>query len=701
MARREDIKLPGGAALGAYRFEDGSTVRSRLSGLQLELDGKLEQAQQKEAWRQPELLQLMVAAAKGELPSEQVPQAIAALGQWAMQADGGAPMFNQVLQMLEGNRQFGEQLKAEKELPAVLEIEADLTRETRTKEDVEAARSRILSSNLSIPMKIKLLGRNQSTPDQRTEGIARARAYLNDEVEQSGEMIATAIARRSAELARTGNQQAASAVQADPKLEARNVNVTATRMAEKRVAEIIEGGGSVSEEEYINIYRNELQAATRSRIKAIGAKPEPQQRSYAQQVTEEVGYVQERLMQNGGRRTVDIFPPSVVRFAQQNGYPTNTYESLQRAMIRRMQAAREPVPGNTGQMRPVFPDPAKDWRQLFDRVRSGGRGDRGGERGSGSSPTAPRPVQDQRQSMIINGLVQTLGIGGPDLPESMVASARRPLPTPAPPRPGGAGQAAQPAQAVTPQRSVPEQLVGGALNLLMGVQPAAAAQQGRPQSQQSTDVVAMSLPALKVLADLFKGVQPMTIKTPVLPQAAATQPAARVPLAINNDKHPMFLAIGINEGTRTADGGYTKAYFGHTDPGNGARNVGTVSGQQGGSPQQSDRRWAGILTQTAAATAPILQRLGLPPGSVGFNRIMFNVLDLKVQAPAAVPDFIKKLAKVAQQGVTIEAIAKARADSFINPATGRLEAGGFGNSYDRLLRDQRSRAGTFDYKRRL
>jgi hypothetical protein len=50
--------------------------------------------------------------------------------------------------------------------------------------------------------------------------------------------------------------------------------------------------------------------------------------------------------------------------------------------------------------------------------------------------------------------------------------------------------------------------------------------------------------------------------------------------------------------------------------------------------------------------------------------------------------------------VTIEAIAKARADSFFNPATGRLEAGGFGNNYARLLADQRSRAGTFDYRRR-
>jgi hypothetical protein len=191
------------------------------------------------------------------------------------------------------------------------------------------------------------------------------------------------------------------------------------------------------------------------------------------------------------------------------------------------------------------------------------------------------------------------------------------------------------------------------------------------------------------------------IGTPVLPQTAAGVPVRPVPLAINNDMHPLFVAIGINEGTRTPNGGYTKAYYGHRDPGNGAFNVGTVSGQQGGSPQSSDQRWAGILTQTMTSVTPILVRNGLPQNSVGFQRMLFNIADLKVQAPAAVPDFVRRLPQIVRQGVTIEAIAKARADSFINPATGRLEAAGFGNNYQTLLRDQRSRAGTWDYKRRL
>ena len=174
--------------------------------------------------------------------------------------------------------------------------------------------------------------------------------------------------------------------------------------------------------------------------------------------------------------------------------------------------------------------------------------------------------------------------------------------------------------------------------------------------------------------------------------------------SIKHDKHPYFIAIGISEGTRTPSGGYTKAYYGHTDPGDGFANRGTVSGGRGmgnAGPQQVDRHWMGILTRKATTSAPILQRIGLRPGTQGWHRAMFNILDLTVQAPAAVPDFVRKLSVANRQGLTVEAIAKARADAFINPRTGRLEASGFGNSYSRLLADQRSRAGSYDYKRRL
>ena len=36
--------------------------------------------------------------------------------------------------------------------------------------------------------------------------------------------------------------------------------------------------------------------------------------------------------------------------------------------------------------------------------------------------------------------------------------------------------------------------------------------------------------------------------------------------------------------------------------------------------------------------------MGLEPGTVGYNNVMFNVLDLFIQAPAVVPKFIQTLA---------------------------------------------------------
>ena len=98
---------------------------------------------------------------------------------------------------------------------------------------------------------------------------------------------------------------------------------------------------------------------------------------------------------------------------------------------------------------------------------------------------------------------------------------------------------------------------------------------------------------------------------------------------------------------------------------------------------------------------PYLIVYGLQPGTQGYNRVMFNLIDLEVQSPAAARDFAGKLPHMKAGGWTVEAIAKARADSYINPETGRLEASGFGNSYQRLMKDQRSRAGVYDYRRRM
>ena len=131
---------------------------------------------------------------------------------------------------------------------------------------------------------------------------------------------------------------------------------------------------------------------------------------------------------------------------------------------------------------------------------------------------------------------------------------------------------------------------------------------------------------------------------------------------------------------------------------------GTVSGGRGmgnASPQQVDRFWMRELSARSARIAPVMARAGLRPGTVGYNRFMFNYLDLSVQAPRAADTFAAKISTVKAGNWSIEVMAKARADSFFSPVTGRLEASGFNNNYSKLLGDQRSRAGVWDYKRRI
>ena len=233
--------------------------------------------------------------------------------------------------------------------------------------------------------------------------------------------------------------------------------------------------------------------------------------------------------------------------------------------------------------------------------------------------------------------------------------------------------------------------VDGFLNMTLGAAPANAGQLdfGTPEG----------LEALRTSWHVGqKG-----LNTAPLPQVAAATPVRYAPIAITSDKHELFVMVGVAEGTRTASGGYTKAYYGHTDSGDGNWNRGTVSGGRGtnASPQMVDRRWMGTLTNVQQRMRGSLIASGLEPGTAGFNRVMFNLIDLTVQAPEAAKDFAGKLPEMKQKGWTVEAIAKARADSYINPETGRLDAPGFGNNYQRLFKDQRSRAGVYDYRRRI
>lgn len=185
--------------------------------------------------------------------------------------------------------------------------------------------------------------------------------------------------------------------------------------------------------------------------------------------------------------------------------------------------------------------------------------------------------------------------------------------------------------------------------------------------------------------------QPSRNLTPPVADTQVSQSLGAVP---GDEVASTLVRIGINEGTRTADGGYTNAYGGHTDPGDGAWNRGSVSGRSG-TPQQVDAEWSQKIEKMKRELGPTLQQSGLAPGSNEYKSIEFAIIDLEVQAPGAVDTFISKIPEIIKSGVSQESVARARADSFFNPSTGRLEASGFGNNYDRLLKDQMRRSQMF------
>ncbi|MBO9998095.1 MAG: S-layer homology domain-containing protein [Cyanobacteria bacterium SID2] len=158
---------------------------------------------------------------------------------------------------------------------------------------------------------------------------------------------------------------------------------------------------------------------------------------------------------------------------------------------------------------------------------------------------------------------------------------------------------------------------------------------------------------------------------------------------------PGVIALGMAEGTRTADGGKTSAYWGHTDPGNGKHNMGTFSFQHGArTPEEADFLQIQRLMLFTAALQDYAQA----------NRMNLSVvelvagIDLANQAPLAAQHYLANLQQLKARGFTgMEAILEARAYSYINPATGRLEASGFSNNWAWLRYDQARRLAAIRY----
>ena len=145
----------------------------------------------------------------------------------------------------------------------------------------------------------------------------------------------------------------------------------------------------------------------------------------------------------------------------------------------------------------------------------------------------------------------------------------------------------------------------------------------------------------------------------------------------------LVCSIGAAEGTRDQNCHPTAAYRGHTDPGNGADNLGTFSYQHGASsPAEADQRQLARLRHAenslqAQAEATFGQPLSKPA--------LGAALDLWNQSPAAGESFVEHLPSAKPTG---EQIVKARTQSYVDPVTGQLDAPGLGNNAEAVEADQ-------------
>lgn len=152
---------------------------------------------------------------------------------------------------------------------------------------------------------------------------------------------------------------------------------------------------------------------------------------------------------------------------------------------------------------------------------------------------------------------------------------------------------------------------------------------------------------------------------------------------------PGPIAIGAAEGTRTHSGGTTDLYWGHADPANGVTNLGTFSYQHGATtPREAD--WLQLDRLKGQLKDILLQA---QEQKVQLSTLdLVAVADLTNQSPAAGSDFVANLKKVRAEGLKdIDAVVEARVQSYVDPETGLLAAGGFGNDWADLRHDQRRR----------
>jgi hypothetical protein len=162
--------------------------------------------------------------------------------------------------------------------------------------------------------------------------------------------------------------------------------------------------------------------------------------------------------------------------------------------------------------------------------------------------------------------------------------------------------------------------------------------------------------------------------------------------------------VGAAEGTRTPDGGKTRLYEGHVDPGNGVWNRGTFSYQFGNaenlSPAEADQRQ---MAKIKRIQETVMQPKAVAAGVAPLSQLEeLNGIDLINQAPLAVTEsggYIERLAEAKKEkGLSgEEAILDARVWAFWDPQRNGWDAPGL-RAYDDMGKEASIR---HDQQRRM
>ncbi len=157
----------------------------------------------------------------------------------------------------------------------------------------------------------------------------------------------------------------------------------------------------------------------------------------------------------------------------------------------------------------------------------------------------------------------------------------------------------------------------------------------------------------------------------------------------NASNSPAAIVIGNAEGTRTPSGGTTRAYAGHTDPGNGAANRGSFSLQGAASrtPEQADRIQLARLSERIPTFEAAARRAGLDPTNAKLATAYF---DLYNQSPMAAARFLNQLDYAKQNGISTASMSELRFRSFVDVNTGARFPGA-GGGFAKIAADNLGR----------